>query len=199
MRTIQRSVMCLAGLLWLTACSIPPSAPSPSPFTPTADAAPLEGGQSEQGYPVPSSDIVLEPYPGEPTQVVAGSTTPNPPLDAPETAPGTGSLSGVLWARSDVAVIDTTFYLTPALGENRDLPPEYVTDPNPAQGDVLGRTGPEGQFTLTNIPPGNYFLFVSGPYGWREAEVGFDDQHPLLIELDADERLALGTVHVTWP
>ena len=57
----------------------------------------------------------------------------------------------------------------------------------------------QGRFTVANIPPGKYFVFIWGPYGWREGEASETDQGPLRLNLAPDTRTPLGLVHVSWP
>jgi hypothetical protein len=74
-----------------------------------------------------------------------------------------------------------------------------VGEPDTSQGDIVGKTDANGQFTLNDIPPGNYYMFLWAPYDWRVAEMGEHDQSPRLIELMADQALPLGLIYVTWP
>lgn len=184
--------LALSISLLIAAC-----APNTASETATPEHTPETQAQSE-GYPALTA-LEQEGYPGQPTPVDTTLITPIPPVEAPVPAAGLASLSGVLFSRGATVVIDSTFYLTLGRGSDQNLPPEYVADPDPARGDVVGRSDDQGRFTVTDIPPGKYFLFVSGPYGWREAEMGLSDQRPMLVELRADERLALDIVYLTWP
>jgi hypothetical protein len=126
--------------------------------------------------------------------------TPMPPSDAPEPDPGLASLSGALYSYTIGKIIsETMFYLTPAGGADRDAMPPFLAGPDPARGDITGRSDVYGNFAFTNIPPGSYFLIVSAPYNWCPAEIAPDDPAPRLIQLQAGDRLALGVVYVSWP
>ncbi len=126
--------------------------------------------------------------------------TPMPPADAPEPEGGMASVSGALYSYTIGKVIsETMFYLTPAQGENRDAMPPFLAGPDPARGDITGRSDVYGNFSFTNIPPGSYFLVVSAPYNWCPAEVAPDNPAARLIRLQAGDRLALGVVYVSWP
>lgn len=158
--------------------------------------------QPAPGYPEPGNPTP-DGYPGQSVAITPAGQTPVPPLDAPvaapETAPGTASISGLAYARSGAVVADTTFFLTPGQGADQMYPPDYVPDPDQARGDIIGKTDATGRFEAANVPPGRYFLFFWGQYGWREGEVSIEDQAPLAIQLQPDARLPLGVVPVSWP
>jgi hypothetical protein len=147
------------------------------------------------------------PYPanGEyfgPVATGAGKVllTPMPPADAPAPDPGLAALSGALYSYTIRKVIsETMFYLTPAGGDNRDAMPPFLAGPDPARGDITGRSDVYGNFAFTAVPPGSYFLIVSAPYNWCPAEIAPEDPAARLIRLQAGDRLALGVVYVSWP
>jgi hypothetical protein len=126
--------------------------------------------------------------------------TPMPPADAPAPDPGLSSLSGALYSYTIQKIIaETMFYLTPAGGPDRDAMPAFLAGPDPARGDITGRSDVYGNFAFTNIPPGSYFLIVAAPYNWCPAEVAPGEPAARLIRLAAGDRLALGVVYVSWP
>ena len=126
--------------------------------------------------------------------------TPMPPVDAPAPDAGLASLSGALYSYTTRQIIsETMFYLTPAGGPNRDAMPAFLAGPDPARGDITGRSDVYGNFAFTAVPPGSYFLIVSAPYNWCPAEVAPEDPAARLIRLQAGDRLALGVVYVSWP
>ena len=155
----------------------------------------------------PSASTEEGPYPaaGEyfgpvATDEVKTLLTPMPPSDAPAPEPGLASLSGALYSYTIQKIIpETMFYLTPAGGEDRDAMPPFLAGPDPDRGDVTGRSDSYGNFWLTGVPPGSYFLIVSAPYNWCPAETAPDDPAARLIRLRAGDRLALGVVYVSWP
>ncbi|MBN1441009.1 MAG: hypothetical protein JW929_16515 [Anaerolineales bacterium] len=155
----------------------------------------------------PAAPAAEDPYPaaGEyfgPVATDSGKAllTPIPPADAPAPQAGMASLSGALFSYTIGKIIsETMFYLTPAQGENRDGMPPFLAGPDPARGDITGRSDLYGNFAFDGIPPGSYFLVVSAPYNWCPAEVAPDDQTARLIRLRAGDRLALGVVYVSWP
>jgi hypothetical protein len=93
----------------------------------------------------------------------------------------------------------TFFYLTRGVGEGQRTIPQLLIGPNDDRGDIRGQTDSKGQFALSDIPPGNYFLIVWAPYNWIPAENSPTDQTPRLIQLAPNQREALGVVIVPWP
>lgn len=180
-----------AATLMLVACASTAAPSNP----PTSQAV----GGLPTGYPAESTGGSGPNYPGPQPTLIGSSVTPNPPETAPETAPGTASLSGVITARGATVVPNVVIVLKPGQGPDQTFPPEYIADPDPSQGDVQSQTDAEGRFSFAGIPPGKYFLFVWGPYGWREAEVSQGDESPRLIDLKGDDRQALGIVVTSWP
>ena len=152
------------------------------------------------------------PYPGPTTRAFTGYPEPeagptptfiaNPPpapAEAPQPASGKASISGVFYSSyAGRAIKETAFYLVRAVGVNNDeMPAILPVDQQP--GDIVGETDDAGQFALTDVPPGNYYLLLWAPYTWRPAQVGPDDPQPRLLKLAADQRLALGVAYVSWP
>jgi hypothetical protein len=126
--------------------------------------------------------------------------TPMPPSEAPEPAPGAASVSGALFSYTIRRLIpDTMFYLAPAEGEKGDSIPVFLAGPDADRGDIISRSDAIGNFSLDGVPPGNYYLAVSAPYNWSLAETAQNDPAPLLIRLSTGDRLALGTVYLSWP
>ncbi len=126
--------------------------------------------------------------------------TPLPPSDAPLPEAGLAALSGALYSYTIQKIIpETMFYLTKAQGDNHDSMPGFLAGPDPSRDDFIEHSDLYGNFQLTDIPPGSYFLIVSAPYNWCPAEIAPDNQAPRLITLSAGERLALGIVYVSWP
>jgi hypothetical protein len=152
------------------------------------------------GYPAPNAGgDPVNGYPGA-DSLLLGPQTPLEPQAPPAPASGLASISGVLVARDPFSAIPATnFYLTRGEGDDGRTPPEYLNGPDASRGDQAGTTDEGGRFSLTDIPPGTYFLYVWAPLTWREAEAGENDQSPMRIELTSDQQLAMGTVYVSWP
>lgn len=206
LRMHRRVLLSLALTGLVSACSPQPTV-APASGVPTLAstiAAPpttAPEAPAAEGYPVFDPVAGSDSYPGgDPAAVLTVVGPVDPPADAPETAPATASISGLMITREgDVPIIDNAFYLMLGQGEDQTFPPDYISDPDPSRGDITGKTDSQGRFAVANIPPGKYFLFVWGPYGWREGEAGATDQSPLLLDLTADSRTPLGLVHISWP
>jgi hypothetical protein len=78
-------------------------------------------------------------------------------------------------------------------------PPAVLVGAHAEQGDILGFTDETGEFALSDIPPGNYYLAVWAPYNWILVPESSTDSTPRLITLEPDERLNLGVVYLSWP
>ncbi len=108
------------------------------------------------------------------------------------------SLAGALYSLSGKGPIPgTTFFLTSATGEEGADPPSVFT--GASTGDIVGTSGPNGEFAFDAVPPGRYYLAVWAPYDWILAVQSETDNTPRLIEVKAGERLDLGRVDVPWP
>jgi hypothetical protein len=156
------------------------------------------------GYPAPAS-ISAGAYPA-PTQFSSATVIkhtlvfPLPPETAPPPLSGEASLSGLLFSIStDTQIPDTLFYLTLAVGTDKNQMPPLLAGPIASRGDIANRSLADGSFRMESIPPGNYFLIVSSSINWCEAVVSGADQRPLLISLSPDQRKALGVVAIIWP
>lgn len=151
--------------------------------------------QSQAAYPIIETSVT-----GYPAQVTGDVfRTPEPPTDVPLPSRGNGVVSGVLYsANAQMLIPGTLLYLTPAIGaEKRGVPP-IISGPNDAEGDIRGISNDKGQFILSNVPPGNYYLVVSSPLSWSLAEIAETGQ-PRLIEVVPDTIIALGVVYLSWP
>jgi hypothetical protein len=143
-------------------------------------------------------------------------TPPHSPFESPATVPtatlkatvaaplpsqNKAALSGRFYSyTSEQEIPQTLFYLTPAVGPDKMQMPALLTGPEVSAGDIQGQTDQLGQFTLNDIPPGNYYLIVwAPPYSWSEAQMGPVDPSPRLISLSPNQSLPLGIVYVSWP
>jgi hypothetical protein len=156
------------------------------------------------GYPAVHA-ITQAAYPG-PARMVRATVIqrtlvfPLPPETAPEPQSGKASLSGLLFSITTLAPIaDTLFYLTPALGDQHTYMPPFLSGPDPARGDIAGRSDADGIFQLDAVPAGNYFLIVSAPGDWCEAIISEENPSPRLVLLSENQKLVLGIVPVRWP
>lgn len=166
----------MAFLMLVSGCS-PAQKASPSPST---EGYPTMGYQGMEGYAPPENSSF---------EIPEG----NVPAPVPEE--GKASLSGVLFQKSHSAVLAKfSLYLTPAQGENRDQPPPILAGPLADKGDIPTTSNEKGEFFFNNLEPGNYFLVVSLGYDYELAVKSLDDATPMLIRLEPNQQLALGTV-----
>ncbi len=180
----------LVLILLLTACQT--GKPSPT-ITPTPEA--------QSAYPQPT--FVEEVYPGpegnQPSieSKVTPGVVPEPPQDAPQPEAGKGSISGVLYSISkNSALAFNTFFLTAAEGDNKKTPPPFTIGPVEGRGNILGSTDENGEFSLANVPPGNYFFIAWAPMDWPMAVTSPEDQTYRLVEISADQKNILGIVYI---
>jgi hypothetical protein len=155
-----------------------------------------------EAYPAPQSEVdQTGAYPGpEGKQTLPTQITPNPPADAPGPEPGKASVSGTLYSpTSKMVIAGTQFYLTPGWGaDHREVPPIFV-GPQVDKGDISLISDSQGNFSVNNIPPDNYYLVVWAPLTWDVAQISETDTNLLLLELKADQQFPLGIVYVSWP
>ncbi len=117
-------------------------------------------------------------------------TAPNPNI-------GFGAVSGLLYSYTLEKIIpNTSYYLMPAIGENNDVPP-IISGADPRQGDVMGFSDNDGNFSSNNVKPGFYYLVIWSPYSWCLAESDTPNE-TLLIEINENEKKELGVVNVPW-
>lgn len=166
--------LAIASLLVCTACSAPQPTQSPIQSPVTVNQSPLNVG--------------------------TGSQVPVPPADAPVPAPGKASISGVIYSYTISRITPgTMFYLTHGVGPDNRQMPQFLVGPSDSSGDIRGQTNDRGEFTLNNIPPGNYYLIVWAPANWPEADISPTNPTPRLIELHENQKQPLGVVYVGWP
>ena len=147
---------------------------------------------------------VDSPVPTEPQSLIR---TPSPALSSPVLTPraiptpeeGKASVVGTLYTFSgDAPIPGTVFYLTPPR-EGTDDPPRVLSGPSREAGDIQGASDNAGQFVLTNVAPGKYYVAVWAPYDWILAVESPTARTPRLITLSPDEQRDLGRVDVAWP
>jgi hypothetical protein len=185
----------LVAVLGLVACR-----PAPNSRATPAPAGATDGSATSAvlpaGYPV--ATYVPEAYPGQTNAPL--KLTPVGAPDLPTPRLGQAVVGGQLYSFTmGMVVPGTLIYLTPAIGpEKRDVPP-VIVGPDQAKGDILGQTDALGQFVLTGVPPGNYFLVVQIPLSWSLGQAAPDTETPLLIEVKENESHSAGIVYVSLP
>ncbi|MFC2023749.1 carboxypeptidase-like regulatory domain-containing protein [Chloroflexota bacterium] len=166
----------LVSAVAVAACSPAPSIESPSPAPSLPPDSPL---------PTPTSDLAVSPL--------------EIPPEIPVPQEGKAAVSGLLYTITSKAPIPgTTFYLTPALGEDK-RPPNVLSGAQTEAGDIRGTSDDEGWIALDNVPPGDYYLAVWAPYDWLIAGNSEVDLTPRLITVEAGQQLDLDVLHVEWP
>lgn len=166
--------------------------PSPT-VTPTPEA--------QSAYPLPTAGKETYPGPEGGQSSIESKVTPGvfpvPPQDAPQPEPGKGSISGVLYSISKNSALSlNTFFLTLAEGDNKKTPPPFTIGPIASRGDITGTTNEYGEFSLANVPPGNYFFIAWAPGDWPMAVISPEDQTYRLVEISADQKNILGIVYI---
>ena len=188
-RPTQR-LLCLTLLLvGAAACTAPTDLPQGADATRSAMSSPLASPLTTDGVAaaIPSATALDR----------ALAITPK---DAPKPNAGKGSISGLAYSPSlSMGVMKTGFYLTKALGENNHQISPILIGPDESKGDVRGITDKDGIFSVNNLEPGNYFIVLSAPNDWVPFERDGTSGAPRLIELKADQQLALGLLYVPWP
>jgi hypothetical protein len=176
--------------------------PLPVASTQTPGAADLPGyptyaaqaGDGNAAYPAEGQSQIPTPI-----RYKAGEVPPSP-ADAPQPESGKASISGTLFSYTTLSTLpDLQYFLTPAQGDKKDTPPPFSTGPNVEKGDIVGQSDEQGQFTLANVPPGNYFMIIWSPVGWPIAVESPTSETSRLIELKADQKNPLGVVYFSWP
>lgn len=184
---MRRFVFGALLISWLiTACAV--NTPTPS--------------SSDLAYPVALPTSTLSANEAYPTFRATPILTPVAPMEAPPPQPGKGSISGVLYAYAGVTGVlrGTTFYLTPAIGEDKRQIPPFLYGPDTNQGDIISITADDtGFFALDNVPPGNYFIVVWAPLNWIPAEVSPTVNQARIVEVTEGGQNALGVLYLAWP
>ncbi len=115
--------------------------------------------------------------------------------------PGTSAIRGkFIINASGQPLKGTAFYLVPGVGDEKaDVPPAFAGK----QDDTIqGFTDNEGEFVLSNIEPGSYYIFVWAPLRWVLVSTSDDEignQHPLNIRLQQNQIIELGDISIDWP
>ena len=174
------------------------SCASPSASVATKTPTLLSG--AKEAYPVDNNISAATMYPEMSDPQLEKLKTAVPPDQVMDPEPGKASIAGVVYSDTIKRVLPKTmFYLTPAIGKDKnEIPPAFV-GPLPEKGDIVSKTDQDGKFSLSNIPPGNYILLVEAPYNWSVAQEGENNFKPLIIKLNANQKENLRIVYVSWP
>jgi len=184
-------------LFVLTGCSInratetstPTSTDNSNQVSTAYPLLPEQNSQAITAYPA-NSDV--------PSALESGKQ-PVVTVKMPIPEPGKGSLTGALFSYTQKRIVPKTlFYLTPGFGEEK-IVPLVLNGPTKEYGDISGFSDESGNISLTNVPPGIYYLIVMAPYNWSIAETADLNQIPLKIIVEADQKLELGILNLSWP
>ena len=209
MRNIITTIVICSILILASGCTnnqatIQPTA-LPSEVIGASPSSPVETAYpSAIGNETPStSNNIQTAYPstdGDISTAFPEGSLPVAPLEALEPNPGMASISGVLYSFTIKQVIQGTgFFLIPAVGpEKRDVPPIIVA-PEASRGEIISRSADNGDISMKDVPPGNYYLVVWAPLNWSVAQISAEDSTPLLLELKAGSRIPLGVIYISWP
>lgn len=158
---------------------------------------------SNIGYPPLSSEGLENGYPSQemnPNLLFEPDSIPYIPDTAPEPLAENGSISGILYSfTTNLVLADTLFYLVPAIGQDKNQLPPMLFGPDSENIQIIGKTNDKGQFFMSNIPPGNYYLVVEAPMSWAVGLVEGRESSPRLLIIKSDEKNLLGIVYVSWP
>ena len=115
-------------------------------------------------------------------------------INLPDPVPGMASVTGVLINFSSSTLMKKVdIYLTKAVGQDQNQVPPILAGAFEERGDVKAITNEYGQFTFSDIPPGNYFLVLSMDLSLISVADAITT--PLLIRLKPDTTLSLGDVY----
>ena len=181
--------------LSLAACAAEPAAPTAVEPSPSAALPEATLSAPETTYPV--TELVLSSaYPiklpeGVPLSSLSAPTEALPPQE------GFASISGLLYAY-DISqiLVNTDFWLFPAVtvGDQK-VPPPLITNGDPAEGDIFGRTDANGAFYLDKVPAGDYFLLINYPDHTVFGQSSPTPDAYLLITVAAGDRTAYGVIY----
>ncbi len=181
--------------LSLAACAAEPAAPTAAEPSPSAALPEVTQSAPETTYPV--TELVLSSaYPIKLPEGVPLSSL-SAPAEALPPQEGFASISGLLYAY-DISqiLVNTDFWLFPAVtvGDQK-VPPPIITNGDPAEGDIYGRTDANGAFYLDKVPAGDYFLLINYPDHTVFGQSSPTPDAYLLITVDAGDRTAYGVIY----
>jgi len=121
-----------------------------------------------------------------------------PPVDAHKPSDGKASISGLLYAFDiSVPLADIEFIFVPAvIVEGTPIVPPIITNGDPANGDIIGKTDANGAFYLDNIPPGLYYLLINYPDHSVIAVESENTSHNRLFKFEANKSYPLGVIKI---
>jgi hypothetical protein len=192
-------------LILVSACDLIATPPvAVQPINPSGTAGPTD-------YSPQVTTVIGDPAEMYPGQVVQISTAYpawdrptvklsdlTPPTDAHSPSEGKVSISGLLYANNiSVPLADIQFVLMPAvMVEGTPIVPPILTNGNPENGDIIGKTDTNGVFYLDDIAPGKYYLVINYP---DHSEIAVEPENTIqnhLFEFEADQSYPLGVIMI---
>ncbi|NMC15569.1 MAG: hypothetical protein GYA40_02850 [Chloroflexi bacterium] len=181
--------------LSLAACAAKPAAPTAAEPSPSAALREATQSAPETTYPVAES-VLSSAYPIKLPEGVPLSSL-SAPAEALPPQEGFASISGLLYAY-DISqiLVNTDFWLFPAVtvGDQK-VPPPIITNGDPAEGDIYGRTDANGAFYLDKVPAGDYYLLINYPDHTVFGQSSPTPDAYLLITVAAGDRTAYGVIY----
>jgi hypothetical protein len=146
-----------------------------TPYTDISTAYPVDAIYASQPYPIdtlstPQASNILQPsIPNDGYALIIGK---------------------LMYGATQIPQSNTRVVLVPARkADNKFLLPEIITSGFPELGDFIGSTDEQGNFQISNILPGDYFLIVNFP---DETVVGSKEGKEFLITLGKNQVMDLG-------
>ncbi|MEY3990224.1 MAG: hypothetical protein RI985_1305 [Chloroflexota bacterium] len=125
--------------------------------------------------------------------VIACSSTPATTIEVPPAQPGLALMRGRMQDPQGSALANWSVRLAPIYGSGDQQ--AYVLD---EAGGIGGVTNENGEFAITNIPPGRYVILLIVEEGLSIAMLEPNGTEKV-VELAADKLTDIGTARITIP
>ena len=186
----------------MVACTSQPVQTTPAITVVFKTDVPSDATGIDASYPI--TDGTLTPYgtvyPAgeEPTDISGSSPTTGPTSVAqgiPETDSETASVYGVLYSYTDqLPLAGVMIYAADVVVVETSGDKIYTTQEKSSPQDG---TDDRGQFTITNITPGNYMFMMVTPFG--NYPIFDKDNQTFELELKAGDVIDFEQTFVNWP
>ncbi len=125
--------------------------------------------------------------------LMACNATPATSIEVPPAQPGFGLMRGRIQDAQGSALANWSVRLAPIYGSGNQQ--AYVLD---EAGGIGGVTNDNGEFAITNIPPGRYVILLIIEEGLSVAILDSNGIEKV-FEITADKLIDIGTVRITIP
>jgi hypothetical protein len=125
--------------------------------------------------------------------IACSSSAPTTTIEVPPAQPGLALMRGRMQDVQGNALANWSVRLAPIYGSGDQQ--AYVLD---EAGGIGGVTNENGEFAITNIPPGRYVLLLIVEEGVSVAILAPDGKEKI-IELVANKLVDIGTARITIP